>query len=186
MMAATTPATNLGWKASDFNLEGTDGRHYRLADVRGPNGTLVMFLCNHCPYVQAVLDDIIRDVRDLRRHGIGAIAIMSNDTTAYPEDAFENMKRLAEVKQLPFPYVIDRTQGVARAYGAVCTPDFFGFSADLERQYRGRIYAVRNRQRMRGSKRELFEAMVELARIGRGPAEQHPSMVCSIKWRGPA
>ena len=180
-MAVTAPATNLGWKAPDFNLEGTDGRRYRLADVRGPNGTLVMFVCNDCPYVQAVLDDIIHDVRDLRRHVIGAIAIMPNDTTAYPEDAFENMKCLAEAKQLPFPYVIDRTQEVARAYGAVCTPDVFGFNADLELQYRGRIYAVRNRQRVPGSKRELFEAMVEVARIGRGPAEQHPSMGCSIK-----
>ena len=182
-MAMTSTTVDLGWKAADFELEGTDGRRYRLADVQGPKGTLVMFICNHCPYVQAVVEDIVRDARDLQAHGIGAIAIMPNDTTAYPDDSFENMRRLAEAKPLPFPYVIDRTQEVARAYGAVCTPDFFGFNAALELQYRGRIYEVRNRQRVAGSRRELFEAMVEIARSGRGPAEQLPSIGCSIKWR---
>jgi peroxiredoxin len=173
----------LGWRPSDFALEGTDRRHYRLADVRGAKGTLVTFICNHCPYVQAVLDDIIRDVRELKEHGIGAIGIMPNDVTAYPADSFDNMKRLAEMKQFPFPYVIDRTQEVARAFGAVCTPDFFGLNADLELQYRGRIYAVRNLQRIAGSGRELFDAMVQIAKTSRGPTQQNPSMGCSIKWR---
>ena len=180
-LSAFTPA--LGWHPADFVLEGTDGRHYRLADVRGAKGTLVMFICNHCPYVQAVLDDIIRDVRELKGHGIGAIGVMPNDVAAYPADSFENMKRLAEAKQLPFPYVIDRTQDVARAFGAACTPDFFGFNADLELQYRGRIYPVRNLQRVRGSGRELFDAMVQIAKTSRGPAEQNPSMGCSVKWQ---
>jgi peroxiredoxin len=180
-LSAFTPA--LGWHPSDFALEGTDGPHYRLADVRGAKGTLVMFICNHCPYVQAVLDDIIRDVRELKGHGIGAIGIMPNDVAAYPADSFENMKRLAEAKQLPFPYVIDRTQEVARAFGAACTPDFFGFDTDLALQYRGRIYAVHNLRRTAGSGRELFNAMVQIARTARGPTQQNSSMGCSIKWR---
>jgi len=161
-LSASTPS--LGWRPSDFALEGTDGRRYRLADARAAKGTLVMFICNHCPYVQAVLDDIIRDVRELKEHGIGAIGVMPNDVAAYPADSFENMKRLAEAKRLPFPYVIDRSQEVARAFGAICTPDFFGFNGDLELQYRGRIYAVRNLQRVPESDRELFDAMVQIAK----------------------
>lgn len=176
-------ALMLGMTAPDFNLEGTDGRRYRLADVRGPKGTLVMFICNHCPYVKAVLDDIVRDAAELTPHGIGAIAIMPNDTAAYPADSFENMRRLATERRLPFPYVIDPTQEVARAYGAVCTPDFFGFDAGLELRYRGRLHALRNLQRVPNSPRELFDAMVEIARTGKGPAAQNAAMGCSIKWR---
>lgn len=180
---ATTPALTMLAKAPDFALPGTDGHRYRLADVQGAKATLVMFICNHCPYVKAVLDDIIGEVRELQPLGVGAIAIMPNDTAAYPDDSFDNMKRLAKAKDFPFPYVIDETQEVARAYGAVCTPDFFGFNAALEPQYRGRIYAVRNLQRVAGSKRELFDAMAGIAQTGKGPAEQAPSMGCSIKWR---
>jgi peroxiredoxin len=176
-------ASALGLKAPDFDLEGTDGRRYRLADVRGPKGTLVMFICNHCPYVKAVLDDIVKDVAELAAHGIGAIAIMPNDTEAYPQDSLENMRRLASDRRLPFPYVIDRTQEAARAYGAVCTPDFFGFNAELELGYRGRLHALRNLQRVPNSPRELFDAVVEIARTGRGPAVQNAAMGCSIKWR---
>ena len=179
--AQTTPP--LGWKAKDFELEGTDGKRHRLADLRGPKGTLVMFICNHCPYVQAVLDDIIRDARELAAAGVSSVAVMPNDTAAYPADSFENMKRLAAEKKLPFPYLIDRTQEVARAYDAACTPDFFGLDADLALQYRGRIYEVRNRQRVPGTRRELYEAMSEIALTGMGPREQTPSMGCSIKWR---
>lgn len=183
MAHTASPSLDIGRSAPDFDLEATDGRRYRLADIRGDKGTLVMFICNHCPYVKAVLDDIIRDVGDLKERGINAIAIMPNDTTAYPDDSFENMKRLAAAKKLPFPYAIDRTQEVARAYGAVCTPDFFGFDAELALRYRGRIYAMRDLARVPDSKRELFEAMVAIARTGRAPAEQHPSLGCSIKWR---
>ena len=182
-MPVSPPPPDLGWKARDFDLEATDGWRYRLADCRGENGTLVMFICNHCPYVKAVLDDIIADIRNLAPHGVKAIAIMSNDTDEYPEDSFENMKRIGAAKHFPFPYVIDRTQDVARAYGAVCTPDFFGFNAALELQYRGRIYEVRNRQRVPGARRELFEAMLEIAKTGHSTAPQVPSMGCSIKWR---
>ena len=173
----------LGWTAQDFDLEGTDGKRHRLADLRGARGTLVMFICNHCPYVQAVLDDIITDARELVAAGISSVAIMPNDTRAYPADSFDNMKRLAKEKGFPFPYLLDETQEVARAYDAACTPDFFGFNADLSLQYRGRIYDVRNRQRVPGSKRELYEAMTQIARSGRGPEDQTPSMGCSIKWK---
>jgi len=182
MAPAQTPPP-LGWKAKDFELEGTDGKRHRLADLRGPKGTLVMFICNHCPYVQAVLDDIIADGRELAAAGIASVAIMPNDTRAYPADSFDNMKRLAKEKRFPFPYLLDESQAVARAYDAACTPDFFGFNADLSLQYRGRIYDVRNRQRVPGSKRELYEAMTQIARSGRGPVDQTPSMGCSIKWK---
>jgi peroxiredoxin len=183
IMAVESSQTALGAKAPDFDLEGTDGRRHRLADLRGPKGTLVMFICNHCPYVQAVLDDIIKDARELQPLGVATVAIMPNDTEAYPDDSFDNMKRLAQAKRFPFPYLIDRTQAVARAYDAACTPDFFGFNGALELQYRGRIYSVRNRQRLPGSPRELHDAMAAIARTGKGPAEQHPSIGCSIKWR---
>ena len=178
-----TTALVLGAAAPDFDLEGTDGRRYRLADIRGPKGTLVMFICNHCPYVKAVLDDIVRDTTELNALGIGAIAIMPNDTEAYPEDSLENMRRLAAERRLPFPYVIDRTQAAAKDYGAVCTPDFFGFNSDLRLAYRGRLHALRNLQRVPNSPRELFDAMTGIARTGHGPATQNPAMGCSIKWR---
>jgi peroxiredoxin len=183
MVATPSSSLDMGWKAADFDLEGTDGRRRKLADVRGAKGTLVMFICNHCPYVQAVLDDIIKDARELEGEGVKSIAIMPNDVTAYPADSFDNMKKLADAKKLPFPYVIDRSQEVARAYGAVCTPDFFGFDAGLELRYRGRIYDVRNRQRVPGSRRELYEAMVGIARTGKAPVDQSPGIGCSIKWR---
>ena len=183
-MAAESSHSALGTKAPDFDLEGTEGRRHRLADLRGPKGTLIMFICNHCPYVQAVLDDIVKDARELEPLGIATVAIMSNDTDTYPDDSFDNMKRLAEAKRFPFPYLIDPTQAVARAYDAVCTPDFFGFDGALQLQYRGRIYPVRNRHRLPGSPRELFDAMAAIARTGKSPAEQYPSIGCSIKWRG--
>ena len=140
-MAADTPICNFGEPARAFDLMGTDGKRYTLEDVRGPKGLLVMFICNHCPYVKAVLDRIIRDARDLEEHGIGAVAISANDPEAYPQDGFDHMRRIAAEKGFPFPYLFDETQEVARAYGAVCTPDFFGYNADLELQYRGRLDA---------------------------------------------
>jgi peroxiredoxin len=180
-----TPICNFGEPAKPFDLPGTDGRRYTLEDVRGRNGTLVMFICNHCPYVKAVLDRIIRDAKDLKEHGIGVIAINANDPTTYPDDSFENMKRLAEAKQLPFPYVFDESQEVARACGAVCTPDFFGYNADLGLQYRGRLDASKTTP-IPGAIRELYEAMVQIAETGRGPEQQTPSMGCSIKWKAAA
>ncbi len=181
-MAATTPICDFGWKAVDFQLEGIDGKTYSLEDVRGPNGTLVMFICNHCPYVKSVIPRIVREMGALEEKGIGAIAIMANDTESYPEDSFENMKAFAEEHGFGFPYVIDRSQEVARAYDAVCTPDFFGFNKDLELQYRGRLDESKTTL-VPDARRELFEAMVRVAETGEGPREQIASMGCSIKWR---
>ena len=185
-MAETTPICEFGWKAVDFSLPAVDGKTYSLSDVAGPNGTLVMFICNHCPYVRAVADRIVRDVNELKTKGIGAIAIMSNDTKTYPDDSFENMKTFAAQHRFSFPYVIDETQDVARAYNAVCTPDFFGFNANLELQYRGRLDASGPRPGAAVARRELFEAMTRIAETGTGPTEQLASMGCSIKWRAAA
>ncbi|MFN3076479.1 MAG: thioredoxin family protein [Alphaproteobacteria bacterium] len=182
-MAVETPVCDFGWKAVEFSLPGIDGRTWRLSDVRGSRGTLVMFLCNHCPYVQAIIDRVVREVRELQSLGIGAIGIMSNDTRAYPEDSFENMKRFADRHGFSFPYVIDEPQSVARAYGAACTPDFFGFDADLSLQYRGRLDASRKEAAPPDAPRELFLAMSQVAATGKGPAQQTPSLGCSIKWR---
>lgn len=181
-MEQVTPICDFGWKAVDFDLGGVDGKRYSLADVRGENGALVMFICNHCPYVQAVLDRIVRDAKELAGHGIGSIAIMPNDTESYPEDSFDNMKRVARENDFPFPYVIDETQEAARAYDAICTPDFFGFDKDLGLQYRGRLDASRMAP-VPDARRDLFEAMAEIARSGQGPKKQIASMGCSIKWR---
>ena len=181
-MAAVTPICDFGWKAPDFSLKGIDGRTYTLDTVRGPNGTVVMFICNHCPYVRSVIGRIVRDVRDLAKAGIGAIAIMSNDTESYPEDSFDNMKAFAAQHDMDFPYVIDPTQQVARAYDAQCTPDFFGFNKDLELQYRGRLDASKTTL-VENAPRELYQAMQLIAKTGRGPAEQVAAMGCSIKWR---
>jgi len=179
-----TPVCDFGWPAPDFDLPGVDGKRYSLKTAAGPNGLLVMFICNHCPYVKAVIQRIVRDVNDLKALGVGAIAIMSNDPTEYPEDSFDNMKALATELNFPMAYVIDETQTVARTYGAVCTPDFFGFNGKLELQYRGRLDESRKEAAPEGVRRDLFEAMKQVAETGRGPAEQIPSMGCSIKWRG--
>ncbi len=181
-MAAIPPICDFGWKAVDFQLEGIDGKTYSLEDVRGPNGTLVMFICNHCPYVKSVISRIVSDVEALQDKGIGAIAIMANDTDNYPEDSFDNMKAFAKAHGFGFPYVIDRSQEVAKAYDAVCTPDFFGFNAGLELQYRGRLDESKTTP-VPNARRELLEAMSQIAETGEGPREQIASMGCSIKWR---
>jgi len=182
-MASTPPGIcEFGWKARDFALTGIDGRIWSLADARGPKGTLIAFICNHCPYVKAVIGRLVEEAKALRDIGIGTIAIMPNDTHAYPQDSFDNMQRFAAQHGFPFPYVIDETQDVARAYAAQCTPDFFGFNAADELQYRGRLDASRTTL-VPGARRELFEAMRQVAETGRGPVEQVPSMGCSIKWR---
>jgi peroxiredoxin len=172
----------LGWKAADFALKGVDGRTWTLAAASGPSGTLVAFICNHCPYVRAIVDRFVQEAGALARLGIGTIAIMPNDTKAYPADSFENMQRFAREHRFDFPYVIDETQDVARVYGAQCTPDFFGFNGKGELQYRGRLDASRT-SLIPDARRELYEAMKLVAETGRGPAEQSASMGCSIKWR---
>jgi len=182
MVSTNTPAGALDMIAPDFDLPGVDGRRHTLSSVRGRDGTVVMFICNHCPYVKAVIDKIVRDTNELAAHGIGAIAISSNDPADYPDDSFENMKAFAAQHRLAIPYVFDETQAVAKAYGAVCTPDFFGFDRELKLAYRGRLDAS-GRSPDPSAPRELFPAMLEIARTGKGPATQHASIGCSIKWR---
>lgn len=181
-MSVHSIAAGLDSPAPEFDLPGIDGRRHNLGTSRGPAGLLVMFICNHCPYVKAVRERIVRDCGELASHGIGSVAIMSNDPGDYPADSFENMKSVAERFRYPFPYLFDETQDVARAYGAVCTPDFFGYNAALRLQYRGRLDAS-GREPAARTRRELFEAMVLIARTGRGPTEQSASIGCSIKWK---
>lgn len=182
-MAVTTPVCDFGAPAPDFDLPDPDGIRFSLSRIAGPRGTLVMFICNHCPYVQAVADRIQRDTAALQQLGIGVVAISSNDVHAYPEDGPDQMKAVARRHGFTFPYLYDESQSVARAYGAQCTPDFFGYNSALELQYRGRLDASRRTAAEPDARRELFDAMVQIAETGRGPAEQTPSMGCSIKWR---
>ncbi len=182
MVSLQTPVCEFGKPAPDFDLPGVDGRHWSRDQCMGQKGLLVMFICNHCPYVKAVIERIVRDATELKALGVNSVAIMSNDPSDYPEDSFDNMKRVAERYAFPFPYLIDESQEVARAYGAVCTPDFFGYSAAGELQYRGRLDASRKETAPADARRELFEAMKQVAETGEGPREQTPSMGCSIKW----
>ena len=183
MPALTTPAASIGWQAPDFKLKGIDGKGWSPRDAKGTKGLVVMFICNHCPFVQAIADKLARDATALAAVGIGSIAVMSNDVENYPEDSFDNMKLFARKYGFAFPYVIDETQGVAKAYGAVCTPDFFGFDANLTLQYRGRLDAS-GMQKTESGQRELLEAMTQVAKTGRSTSKQNPSIGCSIKWRG--
>jgi peroxiredoxin len=173
----------LGWQAAGFEMEGVDGKHHSLADARGPKGTVVMFICNHCPYVKAVIADIVKEVAQLKQDGIGAIAVMSNDPVVSPGDSFDNMKAFAKQHALNFPYVVDRTQQVARDYDAVCTPEFFGFDKDMKLQYHGRIAEMRGSTPVPGARRELLEAMRAIAAGKAAPKEQSPAIGCSIKWK---
>lgn len=183
MVLMETPVCEFNWKAPDFDLPGVDGRRWTLEQCMGENGLLVMFICNHCPYVKAIQDRLVRDTRELKAHGVESVAIMSNDPADYPEDSFDNMKAVAEQFEYPFPYLYDASQAVAKAYGAICTPDFFGFNREYGLQYRGRLDSSGKQPAARDARRELFEAMVQVAETGRGPDEQTPSMGCSIKWR---
>jgi peroxiredoxin len=182
-VAEHTPICDFGWKAPSFALPGVDGKTYSLEELKGPNGTLVMFICNHCPYVKSVIDRIVRDAGALKALGINTVAICSNDATTHPDDSFDNMKRFAHEHAFTFPYLHDESQDVARAYDAVCTPDFFGFNGALELQYRGRLDASGREPASPDVRRELFEAMKQVAETGHGPREQTPSIGCSIKWK---
>ncbi len=182
MVSLQPPLCDFGWGAPDFDLPGIDGKRYQLANSCGPNGLLVMFICNHCPYVKSIRARIIRDTLELKQHGLNSIAIMSNDPADYAEDSFANMQLIAAQYGYPFPYVLDETQHVAKDYGAVCTPDFFGFNANMELQYRGRLDASR-KETAPDAERDLFNAMLQIAKTGNGPREQIASMGCSIKWK---
>ncbi|PLX43582.1 MAG: thioredoxin family protein [Hyphomicrobiales bacterium] len=181
-MAVETPICDFGWRAPGFTLPGVDGKTYTLTDVKGEHGTLIVFICNHCPYVKSVIDRIVSTAAELEVLGIKTAAICANDADAYPEDSFENMKLFAEEHGFTFPYLHDESQEIAKAYDAVCTPDFFGFDAYFGLQYRGRLDESR-KEAVPGAKRELYEAMKEVALSGKGPEEQIPSMGCSIKWK---
>ena len=182
-MAEQPPVCDFGWQAPSFTLPGVDGKTYRLEQLRGPNGTLVMFICNHCPYVKAVIDRIVRDANELRALGVNVVAVSANDAEHYPEDSFDNMKRFAAAHRFTFPYLYDESQDVARAYGAACTPDFFGFNDRLQLQYRGRLDESRKEAAPAGARRDLFEAMKQVAETGKGPRDQIASIGCSIKWK---
>lgn len=183
MISLETPVCEFDSPAVDFALPGVDGKTWTLADCAGKNGLLVMFICNHCPYVKAIRERLVRDCRELKTLGINSVAIMSNDPALYEEDSFENMKKTAAEFGFPFPYLWDQSQQVARDYGAVCTPDFFGYNAGLKLQYRGRLDASRKDTAATDARRDLFEAMRQVAETGRGPELQIPGMGCSIKWR---
>ena len=181
MVRTETPICEFNLPAIDFTLKGVDEKYYGLDSLKGPNGLLIMFICNHCPYVKSIINRIIRDTKELKHFGINSVGIMSNDPNEYEEDSFENMKKMSLEHDFPFPYLIDETQEVAKAYGAVCTPDFFGYNNSLGLQYRGRLDESR-KESVDGANRELFNAMREISITGKGPSNQIPSMGCSIKW----
>ena len=182
MTAASPPLVNFGWRAADFHLSDTKGRIWTLGNLRGSKGLVLVFICNHCPYVLAIVDKLVKEGKALRDLGFGMAAISSNDAVAYPADGFAEMGAFARQHHLPFPYLHDVNQAVARAYGAACTPDFFGFNSELKLQYRGRLDDS-GRDPHPGARRELFEAMRQVAQTGQGPREQMPAIGCSIKWK---
>ena len=181
-MAAVPPICDFGWKAPAFTLPGTDDKMHSLAELRGPKGTVIVFICNHCPYVKSVIGRLVREANALKEIGVHTAAICSNDASHYAEDSFDNMKAFAARHGFTFPYLHDEDQSVARAYDAICTPDFFGFNADLELQYRGRLDASR-KELVPDARRDLYEAMKQVAETGHGPQDQIASMGCSIKWK---
>ena len=182
MVLTKTPICNFGEKANSFKLKGTDGKIHNLEDNLGKSGLLIMFICNHCPYVKAVIEDIVNDCKKLEEDGLKSIAIMSNNTDDYPEDSFENMITFSKKHKFTFPYLIDETQDIAKKYGAVCTPDFFGYNNKLELQYRGRIRELKDLKPLRNSESDLLKAMKLIIKTGKGPKNQIPSMGCNIKW----
>ena len=181
-MPLKTPICDFGQAAKSFELKSTNNEIIKLNDVKGANGFLVMFICNHCPYVKAVIKDIVEDCNNLKELGVTAVAICSNDTINYPEDSFENMIEFAKKHQFNFPYLFDETQNIAKSYDAVCTPDFFGYNNNLELQYRGRIRELDNLKPVRAGDSDLFIAMKQIAETGKGPETQIPSAGCAIKW----
>ena len=183
MVLTKTPICNFGEKAKDFNLLSTENKKLSLNDVKGENGTLIMFICNHCPYVKAVTKDIVEDCKKLKEIGVNSVAICANDAENYPEDSFENMIEFSKKNQFNFPYLIDETQEIAKTYDAVCTPDFFGYNKNLELQYRGRLRELKNLVPVRSGESDLFKAMKQIADTGKGPENQAPSAGCSIKWK---
>ena len=182
-MPIQTPICDFGQKAFDFRLKSTDGKIISLDDIKGEKGTLIMFICNHCPYVKAVTKDIVEDCKKLKEIGINSVAICANDAENYPEDSFENMIIFAKKHQFSFPYLNDETQEIAKTYDAVCTPDFFGYNKNLELQYRGRLRELKNLVPVRDGESDLYKSMKQIADTGKGPKKQIPSAGCGIKWK---
>ena len=182
MPLTKTPICEFGKKADNFNLKSTENKMITLNDIKGEKGTLIMFICNHCPYVLATIKEVVKNCKELENDGIKSLAIMSNDPKVYEEDSFENMIKFAKDNNFDFPYVIDETQEIGKAYGAVCTPDFFGYNKNLELQYRGRIRELKDLKPVKNGESELLNAMELISKTGNGPKEQFPSMGCSIKW----
>ena len=182
MVLTKTPICNFGEKPHSFELKGVDNKFYKFENLVGKNGILIMFICNHCPYVKAVIKDIVKDSISLKKEGVTTIAIMSNDTENYPDDSFEKMIEFAKKNSFNFPYLIDETQEVAKKYGAVCTPDFFGYNKNLRLQYRGRFRELRELTPVKNGESELKSAMMMISKTQNGPKEQIPSMGCNIKW----
>ena len=182
MVETYTPECDFNTKAHDFELKNIDEKFYKLGQLVGAKATLIMFICNHCPYVKSVIEDIVSDCRELEKEGIKSVAIMSNDTKNYPDDSFENMIEFSKGNNFGFPYLIDETQNIAKKYGAVCTPDFFGYNNDLELQYRGRIRELKDLKPVKSGDSDLLTAMKMVAKTKKGPSDQIPSMGCNIKW----
>tara|TARA_B100000482_G_scaffold187542_1_gene166360 strand:- start:620 stop:1177 length:558 start_codon:yes stop_codon:yes gene_type:complete len=182
MSLTKTPICDFGKKAETFKLLSTDNTNINLEDVKGENGTLIMFICNHCPYVKAVIQNIVDDTNDLKKIGVNSVAIMSNDTDNYPDDSFDKMKIFSDENKFNFPYLFDESQEIAKKFGAVCTPDFFGYNKNLELQYRGRIRELKDLKPVQEGHSDLLNAMTLIAKTGKGPSEQIPSMGCNIKW----
>ena len=182
MVLTKTPICNFGEKPHSFELKDVSEKVCNFKDLIGEKGTLIMFICNHCPYVKAVIKDIVNDANNLKNLNVNTIAIMSNDTKNYPDDSFENMVKFSKINKFNFPYLLDETQEIAKKYGAVCTPDFFGYNRDLELQYRGRIRELKDLKPVSSGKSDLFNAMKMIAETGKGPQNQIPSMGCNIKW----
>ena len=181
-MPIKTPICDFGQTAQSFELKSTNNEIIKLDDVKGENGTLVMFICNHCPYVKAVIKDIVEDCKSLKELDVKSLAICSNDSINYPEDSFDKMIEFSKNNKFNFPYLIDENQEIAKKYGAICTPDFFGYNKNLELQYRGRIRELKNLKPLRNGESDLYKAMKLIAETNSGPKEQVPSMGCSIKW----
>ena len=182
MSLTKTPICDFGKKAENFKLKSTDNKIISLNDLKGEKGTLIMFICNHCPYVKAIIKDLVEDCKNLKKFGINSVAICSNDVKNYPEDSFENMIIFSKENNFSFPYLHDETQEVARTYDAVCTPDFFAYNGNLELQYRGRIKQLKDLKPIDDGESELFKALILISKTGQGPVKQHPSMGCNIKW----
>ena len=182
MALTKTPVCDFGKKAEDFKLKSIDNKIISLNDIKGDKATLIMFICNHCPYVKAIIKELSKECEELRKDGVNSIAIMSNDTKNYPEDSFDNMIKFSQNHNFNFPYLFDETQEIAKNYGAVCTPDFFGYNKNLELQYRGRIRELKDLKPVGSGDSDLYKAMKQIAETGNGPKDQIPSMGCNIKW----